>query len=152
MNPVTVMDKLPGDRREVRSRASAPRYQQVAEELRQKVSEGAYRAGHQLPTESELERIYSVSRMTVRRALAVLCEQGIVHTGRGKPAIVREGPVRRELQLPPGSRLVVRMPTTAERLRLGLHRGVPVLELRRPGRRVALIGAEAVEVVQPAPS
>lgn len=50
----------------------------VVRDLRRRIESGKYRVGTVLPTEMELCDIYGVSRFTVRAALKVLQEQGIV--------------------------------------------------------------------------
>jgi DNA-binding transcriptional regulator YhcF (GntR family) len=124
-----------------------PMYEQVADAVREQIARGQYRAGQRLPAEGELVALHSVSLVTVRRALAALREEGLIATQRGVQAIVRPRPRRRGLVLDPGSRLVSRMPTNRERRELGMARGVPVLEIRRPDGRVETIDAELVEVI-----
>ena len=53
--------------------------------LKKDIQEGKYVPGSFLPTETELERIYGVSRTTVRRAVGILTNEGylIVTQGRG---------------------------------------------------------------------
>ena len=46
-----------------------PLYQQVLGDLKAQIISGAYRAVDKLPCEAELSARYSVSRVTVRRAL-----------------------------------------------------------------------------------
>jgi GntR family transcriptional regulator len=122
-------------------------YQQLADAVREQIAQGHYRAGQRLPAEGELVALHSVSLMTVRRALAALREEGLIATQRGVQARVRARPQRRGLALDPGTRLVSRMPTSRERSELGMERGVPVLEIRRPDGRIETIDAERVEVI-----
>ena len=49
-------------------------YQRVHDEILQALKDNVYPVGTLLPPEPELERIYSVSRTTVRRAIAKLSE------------------------------------------------------------------------------
>jgi hypothetical protein len=87
--------------------------------------------------------------MTMRRALALLREEGLIASRRGVPSVVRTQPARRSLTLEAGSRLVSRMPSTPERLALRLERGVPLLEIRQADGTVEMLGADQIEVVQP---
>ena len=48
---------------------STPLFQQLAETLRAAIDAGEYPPGSRLPTENELCERYSVSRVTVRKAL-----------------------------------------------------------------------------------
>lgn len=127
--------------------AFKPLYQQVADMLREQIALGDYAEGERLPSERKLVELHCVSLMTMRRALALLREEGLVSTQRGRPARVRTRPRRRRLALDPGSRLVSRMPTADERADLGIARGVPVLEIRRPDGTRQTLDAETVEVI-----
>ena len=49
--------------------AAKPLYEQLMEAIRADIEAEIYRPGDKLPTESELEKIYKVSRITVRRAV-----------------------------------------------------------------------------------
>lgn len=60
-----------------------PRYRQLAAALRADITEGRYGVGDHLPPEMELCQIYSASRHTVRDALRLLREAGLVQRRRG---------------------------------------------------------------------
>ena len=60
-----------------------PAYQQVADQLRDRILDGSVAAGDRLPTEVELSEIFGVSRSTVREALRVLASRGLIRTTRG---------------------------------------------------------------------
>lgn len=66
-----------------------PAYLQLANLLKQKIAAGVYRPGDQLPSESELRVQYTISQMTVRRAIGLLQEQGVVDTSQGKGSFVK---------------------------------------------------------------
>ena len=63
-------------------------YEQVEEQIRNMVLNGIYRKGDLLPSEKELMEMTGVSRITVREALRVLAEVGIIETRKGKGSIV----------------------------------------------------------------
>ena len=73
------------------------RYQQIAEELRSRVLAGEFAAGRMLPSESELSSEFSASRVTVRRALEVLRDEGLVDARQGFGWFVAGDPVRQPL-------------------------------------------------------
>ena len=54
-----------------------PPYSQVARGVRERFMNGEYRAGDRLPSEAELCGLYGVSRMTVRRAVTLLAQDGV---------------------------------------------------------------------------
>jgi len=58
-------------------------YYRVAETLKRRIASAGYRPGAILPSESELAREFGVSNITIRKAMALLTEQGLVHRRRG---------------------------------------------------------------------
>ncbi|WP_372070478.1 GntR family transcriptional regulator (plasmid) [Tistrella mobilis] len=60
-----------------------PRYLQVFQEIRDRISDGLYPVGSLVPTEAELCAEFAVSRYTVREALRRLVEQGYVERRQG---------------------------------------------------------------------
>jgi GntR family transcriptional regulator len=65
-----------------------PLYHQLELQLRAAIESGKYRPGDRLPTESELQQAYQVSRVTVRTALKRLEEDGLISTVRGSGTFV----------------------------------------------------------------
>lgn len=95
-----------------------PRYRQLADELIGEIRGGRLRVGQSLPGEIELGERFSVSRHTVREALRMLEELGLIarHQGVGTVVTARESSesyvqmVRSPAQLmqyPPDTRLAV---------------------------------------------
>lgn len=71
------------------------RYQEIAQTLRQRVlREGP---GHVLPSESELSQEFGVSRVTVRRALERLRDEGLLDSRQGFGWFVAAAPVQQRL-------------------------------------------------------
>lgn len=66
-----------------------PLYYQVAEDLKAKISQGVWAPGSQLPNERELCGLYRVSQITVRHALQMLAEEGLVVRTQGSGTFVR---------------------------------------------------------------
>jgi GntR family transcriptional regulator len=73
------------------------RYQEIADELRTRLATGELGAGRLLPSESELSNDYAASRVTVRRALEVLRDEGLVDSRQGFGWFVAADPVRQAL-------------------------------------------------------
>lgn len=67
----------------------APLHHQIYLVLADGISTGRYGAGEPLPTEEELTRMFSVSRITVRRAMSSLQEAGLIERGAGRRTVVR---------------------------------------------------------------
>ena len=72
--------------------AATPVYIQVANELRQQIRSGQLPPGRRVPSESDLEQIYGVARSTARKAIALLRDEGLVETVRGKGSFVVTDP------------------------------------------------------------
>jgi DNA-binding GntR family transcriptional regulator len=66
-----------------------PAYLRIAHALSDEIAAGVYRAGDQLPTEPQLRARYGVSPVTVRRAINILLDRGLVSTTQGKGTFVR---------------------------------------------------------------
>jgi GntR family transcriptional regulator len=73
------------------------RYVTIAEDLRRQVTGGELVAGSVLPSEAELSGSYGVSRVTIRKALEVLREEGLIDARQGFGWFVPVDRVRRSL-------------------------------------------------------
>jgi GntR family transcriptional regulator len=72
---------------------AAPMWRQIADDLRTKIEAGELGAdGQPLPTELELQDIYSASRNTVRDAIRLLVTRGLVFTRSGQGTFVARKP------------------------------------------------------------
>ena len=67
-----------------------PLYYQIREDIREKIGSGDYPANSMIPSEAELCEIYGVSRVTVRRAVLDLVQEGLLTRGKGKGTFVAE--------------------------------------------------------------
>jgi len=76
--------------------AGQPKYLQVADTLRKEIARGVFRDGQTLMTEEELRVRFDVSRQTVRQAIALLEDDGLVDRRRGSGTYVRHGPRRHQ--------------------------------------------------------
>jgi DNA-binding GntR family transcriptional regulator len=75
-----------------------PAYQQIADDIRQRILDGVYQAGDKLPSESELMDEYGVSRIVIRQAAEALQNEGLVLKRRGAGTFVREQrPLRKRI-------------------------------------------------------
>lgn len=124
-----------------------PLYHQLADLLRSKISSGEYALGQQLPSERELMSTYEISRNTVRDAIDVLVQEGLVERDHGRGTFValpklKLGLTRmtsfsedmRERNLRPASQLLnseVIFPPDAVAARLQALPGEKVLYLKR---------------------
>src|SRR5947199_1105691 len=72
------------------------RYRQVADAVRRRIGAGDYPSGA-IETEAELGRAYGVSRITVRKALELLRQEGIVTSRKGSGWRIALDPLRQVL-------------------------------------------------------
>lgn len=120
-----------------------PLYHQIYLILREQISSGAYDISARLPTESEISASYSVSRITAKRALDELADEGLVvrRRGRGTQVVRRIAAASLEANI---SGLIENL------LAVGLETSVDVLEFgygpAAPTVREALALAEGEEV------
>lgn len=73
------------------------RYREIAADLRARVEAGEFVAGGLLPSEAELSARYHASRVTVRRALDLLRDEGILDARQGFGWFVAAEPMRQTL-------------------------------------------------------
>jgi GntR family transcriptional regulator len=67
-----------------------PLHLTISEKLREQISNGEFLPDEQLPSEHQLMSQFAVSRITVRRAIANLVNQGLVVSQRGKGVFVKK--------------------------------------------------------------
>ncbi|MBI3369943.1 MAG: GntR family transcriptional regulator [Burkholderiales bacterium] len=120
------------------------RFAALASMLRQRVIDGEWPPGTALPAETRLAAEHGVALGTLRRALELLAEQGLIERRHGKGTFVRGGltgtPMLRFFRFGgsdgevPQSRILSRQPLLASAevaRRLGIGRADPVLRLQR---------------------
>jgi len=78
------MARLASDKNQV------PLHLCISEKLRESIVSGQYSPGEQLPSEHQLMDQFGVSRITVRRALSNLAQQGLVVSRHGKGVFVKQ--------------------------------------------------------------
>lgn len=71
-----------------------PRYYRIYEELHNQIASGQYPAGQKMPSETELCRIYGVSRGTIREAVKMLMQEGLLKREQGRGTFVLDKKVK----------------------------------------------------------
>lgn len=66
-------------------------YEQIAEQIEQRILSGKLRSGDRLPTERELAEQFQASRTAVREAMKTLAQKGLVDMRPGRGTIVIDG-------------------------------------------------------------
>src|SRR5262245_30543576 len=76
-------------------RSRVPLYIQVAAVMRQRIESKRWRAGEKISTLAELEQEFQVARVTVRQAVDILREEGLLRCQQGRGTFVSEKPPSR---------------------------------------------------------
>ena len=80
----------------VDKRSPVPVYLQIADGLRKLIQSGVFPAGCPLPPERVLCESYGVSRMTLRQATAILDQEGLIISHRGRGTFVAHSRLRKQ--------------------------------------------------------
>jgi len=124
-----------------------PRYQQIADVLREAIERGDYAPGSTLEPELTLAERHNVNKRTVNMAIRLLRADGLVHVERGARTVVRELPV---LRRDASARQRIREQGQArgafqaelERLGIEAHSNVSVSEQIAPDDVAELLGID----------
>jgi DNA-binding GntR family transcriptional regulator len=84
-------DNLLPNKREI------PPYLRMADLIRSRITEGTYRAGGRIPSETQLAKTSGLSPLTVRKALRILVDEGLLERFTGKGTYVTELTYRKAL-------------------------------------------------------
>ncbi len=133
--------------KKLQSDSSSPLYHQLMQRLSEDIEKGKYPVGARIPPEHELEAVYQVSRVTVRRALAELTSEGLLEKKQGKGTFVSTPRISQDLKnihsfhdackqngFRPGTRVIHVKETDAEKQdveELGLREGARIIETLR---------------------
>ncbi len=79
-------------------KSQSPLYQQLMMRLKNDILAGAYPAGARIPSEQVLCDTYGVSRVTVRKAMLDLVQEGLLVRRQGKGTFVADERIQRDLQ------------------------------------------------------
>ncbi|MDJ0595920.1 MAG: phosphonate metabolism transcriptional regulator PhnF [Pleurocapsa sp. MO_226.B13] len=78
-----------------------PLYVQIAQKLKESIQQGVYQAEEKLPSEHQLSDRFGVNRHTLRKAIALLKDEGLLRTDKGRGIFVATPP----LEYPIGKRV-----------------------------------------------
>lgn len=73
-------------------RSSTPLYEQLRRQLQGQIDDGTFAPGARIPSEDRLNTLYGVSRITIRRALRELVDEGYLIKRPGKGTYVSDEP------------------------------------------------------------
>ena len=84
--------------KKLQSESSSPLYHQLMQRLSEDIEKENYPVGSRIPPEHQLEELYNVSRVTVRRALAELTAEGLLERKQGKGTFVSTPRITQDLK------------------------------------------------------
>ena len=76
----------------------SPLYKQLMQKLRADIQSGVYPVHSRIPSEQELCETYQVSRVTVRKALSELTQEGLLKRHQGKGTFVGIPRIQKDLR------------------------------------------------------
>src|SRR6056297_1407076 len=82
----------------IQNNSTQPLYQQIKRALAGRIIDGDYQPHERLPSESELMKVFGVSRITVRQALRDLHREGLVFSVQGKGTFVSKPKAVQDVQ------------------------------------------------------
>lgn len=109
--------------------ATETKYVKIASIIRKDVEDGVYKPGDRLPVERELQDHFQVSKMTIRHALQLLQQQGVIRIERSRGAFVIDLQVQR-------SKEILGLTELLEREGLKSHSKVVHLDRISPDRQI----------------
>ncbi|MGH2873603.1 MAG: GntR family transcriptional regulator [Solirubrobacteraceae bacterium] len=121
--------------------SSAPTYAQIEARLTALIAEGALRVGDRLPPERLIASSLGVSRVTVRQALSLLAQQGLVERGVGRGTFVASRRVEHDLRRVAGF--------TEQMARQNLAPGALILSARQTRPILAVAQALLIDTAAP---
>lgn len=80
------------DRPALSSAHPLPLYAQLAELLRRQIADGVWHEGDRIPSQAELAESFDVARVTVRQAIALLEQERLLESRRGRGTFVLAAP------------------------------------------------------------
>jgi GntR family transcriptional regulator len=84
--------------KKLEAESASPLYHQLMQRIRADIDKGTYPVGSRIAPEHELEKLYNVSRVTVRRALAELTSEGLLERKQGKGTFVSTPRISQDLK------------------------------------------------------
>lgn len=69
-------------------REDQPRWRQVRDIIKQRISSGQYKPGSRVPSERDLQQEFGIAGTTAHKVLAALRQEGLIRTERGMGSFV----------------------------------------------------------------
>ncbi len=87
-----------GDRM-ISKESHIPLYVQLADDLREQIRTGVIKQGDKLPSETEMVRDYKIARLTIREALGILVNEGLIEKRHGKGTFCKTNVVQKKYRV-----------------------------------------------------
>jgi DNA-binding GntR family transcriptional regulator len=110
-------------------------YRQLADLLRDQIASGVWSPGQRIPSEKDLQDEHGLARETVRAALRMLRQEGLIVVRHGYPSRVREVAPVEVVRVQRGSEVYARPATAREARALAVAEGSVVLVVQDPAGR-----------------
>lgn len=108
-----------------------PMYRQIASDIKSHIAAGRYQQGEPLPTEAGLREEFSVSRVTIRQAIKLLADEGILESIQGSGTYVRRKKVAYDIYR------MTSMDEKLEHMDVSTHSEVLTFEVTQPSEEIA---------------
>lgn len=141
MNPKKTKLNTPAHGQDLVAKETLPLYRQLADTLRAGIESGKIGANESLPAERDLAVAHAVSRETVRKAIRLLEEQGVLYSDHGRGTFAAPESVRKMSRFLDGF--------TADTLRRGGVPGQKVLFMDKVAANMAIASLLHVEPDMP---
>lgn len=131
-------------------------YMQIAESLRERIMSGRFKPGSSIGTQEELTKEHKISRVTLRHALKLLEQQGLIKTIQGKGSYVIGTPLSQELSRLVSMSEVVQARGLSHKIEISRFEWVippkPIEEFFRIGHNNPVLLIERVHIVNSYPA
>ncbi|WP_411843796.1 GntR family transcriptional regulator [Salinicoccus sp. HZC-1] len=78
-------------------KTTLPLYKQIAKRIKKDIISNGTKGGEAIPTETKLAEMYEVSRVTVRRAVKLLIEEGLIYSVHGSGTYISEKKIEHDI-------------------------------------------------------
>ena len=75
-----------------------PAYMKIHDQIKKDIDEGSWKIGERLPSERDLAEEFAVSRMTLRQAISLLVEEGVLERRVGSGTFVSSTRVQERMR------------------------------------------------------
>jgi DNA-binding FadR family transcriptional regulator len=122
-----------------------PVYKQLADLIRAQIQQGELRPGQRIPAEHDYAQEQHISRDSVRKAMAILRNEGLIIVAR-RGSHVRSRADLTATNIDQG-RIFTRMPTEPERRQLQIGEGVPIFVIEQDDQEDTILPGDRTFIV-----